>query len=177
MRFTRRTAWDCCKWKPHWRCIGDRHRYPTKTTKGAAMISCDRCPFAFPGDIVCLNCPTGYRINFDAGHHPGVGQTFSVTLVFHMTSERIAGKIRCNTFTDERETSLSVTVVSAKEEFNGRVFDTIRYQMSGATCVRCHEDKLRFYLERPDRCPHCQAIGLRKSVTFGPILKPPRVSG
>ena len=141
------------------------------------MISCDLCPFGFLGDIVCMNCPTGYRINFDPGHHPGVGQTFSITMIFHMTSERIDGIIRCKTFTDEQETSLMITAVPDKREMNGQIFDSIRYQMNETTCVRCKQDELKFYLQNPDFCPNCQKCGLRKLLILGPILKAPRNGG
>jgi len=138
------------------------------------MISCDRCPFGFSGDIVCMHCPTGYRINFDPGHHPAVGHTFPVTKMFHMSSETIDGKVRCSTFTEEQTTNLTVMAISNKHKTNGEVFETIRYQLNILTCVRCNRDELKFYLERPDTCPRCLKKGLRKHEYLGPILKLPQ---
>lgn len=57
------------------------------------MISCDLCRFRFLGDVVCMQCPTGYRINFDPDRHPDVGQTLSITMIFAMSSLRIDGRL------------------------------------------------------------------------------------
>lgn len=134
------------------------------------MISCDLCPFRFLGDVVCMQCPTGYRINFDPDRHSDVGQTLSITMIFAMSSLRIDGRLRCNTSNFEQETDLNITVVPDKREVNGQFFDTLRYQMTDSTCMRCKQEALRFYLEFPDTCPHCHKIGLRKHVCLGPLL-------
>lgn len=138
------------------------------------MISCAYCPFGFGGDIVCMNCPTGYRINFVPGRQAAVGQTFSVTKVFHMSTRRIDGKIRCETFTEEQHTRLAITMVAETCGVKGRVFESFRYQLSDSTCVRCGCPSLKFYLKDGDRCPSCGRNGLGRDVVLGPLLKPPR---
>lgn len=133
------------------------------------MISCDLCPFGFRGDVVCMHCPTGYRINLDPDRYPEAGQTLSITMIFAMSSQRIDGRIRCNTSTFEQETDLTITVVPDKRDVNGHLVVSLHYQMNDSTCIRCNEKALRFYLEHPDTCPNCHKIGLRKHVSLGPI--------
>ena len=141
------------------------------------MISCKYCLFRFDGDIVCMNCATGYKIKFDPGHHPGVGQTFPIVKMYHMTTSRIDGKIRCKVFTDEETTDLTITVAAKLIDFGGETHTGLHYPTDELTCPRCEQRRMQFYLEKPDVCPQCHKRGLHKHVTFGPILLPPKDSG
>ena len=86
--------------------------------------------------------------------------------MFHMTTSRIKGKIRCKMFTDEEATDLTITVASKTIELDGETYMALHFPTDDLTCPRCQERQMRYYLAKPDLCPQCHKRGLQKHVVL-----------
>ena len=130
-----------------------------------ATISCKKCPFAFPGDVVCLSCATGFRLERSGSRHL-LGERERLVKVFSMQTERIDGKVHCQVSSVCEPTDLYVTVVSRPFASHGLEGEVPHVPVEEFACPCCGEHGLRHNFNNPERCPQCGSQSLYRSVIF-----------
>ena len=133
------------------------------------VISCKRCPYSFQGDIVCMNCDTGYAIQMP----PEIveeQQHARLIKIYRMETERIKSKIRCKMHNLNQLTEVVVPFETETTENYGHKIETYRFLMDNLQCPDCSEQMLKYDFDEPDTCPSCGKNALSKSLIWGSFV-------
>lgn len=124
-------------------------------------IDCNRCPFGFVGDLVCLDCPTGYEI-VRMNRLSRDGDILNVRKHFYMSVVRTKRTRRCITDSTLVLSEVQIEVRKRVAYVAGSEMELTTFSQIGRRCVQCGRDSVVFEVPPDAKCPMCERGELQK---------------